>query len=97
MQTNVVKHGYVTFEQQYKCRDCNKYFISTSIDDIDPQEVQRLLSSGVHRYAIAREYGCTNTAINRYIKKYNLNIYNKKKYETTKCNKRTNGRCFIEI
>ncbi len=72
MQTNVVKHGYVTFEQQYKCRDCNKYFISTSIDDIDPQEVQRLLSSGVHRYAIAREYGCTNTAINRYIKKYNL-------------------------
>jgi len=71
-QTNVVKHGYVTFEQQYKCKNCNKYFTYTSIDDIDPQEIQHLLSSGVHRYAIARKYGCTHNAINKYIKKHNL-------------------------
>ena len=72
LHTNVVKNGYVTFEQQYKCRNCNKYFTYTGLDQVDPEEIQHLLSSGIHRYAIARKYGCTHTAINRYIKKYNL-------------------------
>jgi len=68
----VVKIGKLSYDQYYKCRNCNKHFAYTSIDDIDPQEIQRLLSSGVHRYAIARKYGCTHNAINRYIKKHNL-------------------------
>jgi transposase-like protein len=68
----VVKIGKLSYDQYYKCRNCNKHFAYTSIDQVDPQEIQRLLSSGIHRYAIAREYGCTHTAINRYIKKHNL-------------------------
>ena len=68
----MVKIGKLSYDQYYKCRNCNKHFAYTSIDDIDPQEIQRLLSSGVHRYAIARKYGCTHNAINRYIKKHNL-------------------------
>lgn len=72
LQTNVVKQGYVTFEQQYKCKNCNKYFTYTSLDDIDPKEIQSLFNAGVHKYAIARKYGCTHTAINRYIKKHSL-------------------------
>ncbi len=36
------------------------------------EEIQRLLDRGIHRYAIAREYRCTNVAINKYIKNHNL-------------------------
>ncbi len=42
------------------------------IEDIDPEQIQRLLDRGIHRYAIAREYRCTNVAINKYIKTHNL-------------------------
>lgn len=72
LHTNVVKNGRVTFEQYYHCRSCGKHFAYTRIDDIDPEEVQSLLNTGVHRYTIAKKYGCTHTAINRYIKKYSL-------------------------
>ena len=72
LHTNVVKQGYVTFEQYYHCRNCGKHFAYTSIEDIDPEEVQSLLDTGVHRYTIAKKYGCTHTAINRYLKKHSL-------------------------
>jgi len=72
LQTNVVKIGKLSYDQYYKCRSCNKHFAYTSIDQVDPQEIQSLLNSGVHRYAIARKYGSTHNAINRYIKKHNL-------------------------
>jgi len=68
----VVKIGKLSYDQYYKCRNCNKHFAYTSIDQVDPQEIQRLLSSGIHRYAIARKYGGTHNAINKYIKKHNL-------------------------
>jgi transposase-like protein len=68
----VVKIGKLSYDQYYKCRNCNKHFSYTQLDEANPQEIQRLLSSGIHRYAIAREYGCTHNAINRYIKKHNL-------------------------
>ena len=70
--TNIVKIGKLSYDQYYKCRTCNKHFSYTLLDDINPQEIQNLLNSGIHRYAIARNYGCTHNAINRYIKKHNL-------------------------
>ena len=70
--TNVLKIGKLSCDQYYKCRNCNQHFAYTGLDQVDPQEIQRLLSSGIHRYAIARQYGCTHNAINRYIKKHNL-------------------------
>ena len=72
LQTNVVKIGKLSYDQYYKCRSCNKHFAYTGLDQVDPQEIQHLLSGGIHRYAIARQYGCTHNAINRYIKKNNL-------------------------
>lgn len=71
MQTNVVKIGKLSYDQYYKCRSCNKHFAYTGLDQVDPQEIQ-YLSIGIHRYAIARKYGCTHNAINKYIKKHNL-------------------------
>jgi transposase-like protein len=68
----VVKIGKLSYDQYYKCRNCNKHFSYTQLDEANPQEIQYLLSIGIHRYAIARKYGCTHNAINKYIKKYNL-------------------------
>jgi len=70
--TNVVKIDKLSYDQYYKCRNCNKHFSYTQLDEANPQEIQYLLSIGIHRYAIARKYGCTHNAINKYIKKYNL-------------------------
>ncbi|MBN8523704.1 MAG: hypothetical protein H6911_06160 [Rickettsiaceae bacterium] len=67
LQTNVVRNG-----EYYRCRDCKRNFSYSPIEDIDPEEIQRLLDRGIHRYAIAREYRCTNVAINKYIKNHNL-------------------------
>jgi len=72
LQTNVVKIGKLSYDQYYKCRNCNKHFSYTQLDEANPQEIQYLLSIGIHRYAITREYGCTHNAINKYIKKHNL-------------------------
>ena len=72
LQTNVVKNGRLSYDQYYKCKDCNRYFRHTLLDDTNPKEIQELLDSGIHRYAIAREYRCTNVAINKYIKNHNL-------------------------
>jgi hypothetical protein len=44
----------------------------TPVHDTNPKEIQELLDSGVHKYAIARKYGCTHNAINRYIKEHSL-------------------------
>ena len=68
----MVKIGKLSYDQYYKCRNCNKHFSYTQLDEANPQEIQYLLSSGIHRYVIAREYGCTHNAINKYIKKHNL-------------------------
>jgi transposase-like protein len=68
----VVKIGKLSYDQYYKCRNCNKHFSYTQLDEANPQEIQYLLSIGIHRYAIARKYGCTHNAINKYIKKHNL-------------------------
>jgi transposase-like protein len=68
----VVKIGKLSYDQYYKCRNCNKHFSYTQLDEANPQEIQYLLSIGIHRYAIARQYGCTHNAINKYIKKHNL-------------------------
>ena len=67
LQTNVVRNG-----EYYRCRDCKRNFSYSPIEDIDPEQIQRLLDRGIHRYAIAREYRCTNVAINKYIKTHNL-------------------------
>jgi hypothetical protein len=67
LQTNVVISG-----EYYRCRDCKRHFSYSPIEDIDPEEIQLLLDSGIHRYAIARKYRCTNVAINKYIKNNNL-------------------------
>lgn len=72
LQTNVVKNGYLSYDQYYRCRSCNRYFRHTLLDDVNPKVIQSLLNNGVHRYEIARKYGCTNTAINRYIKEHKL-------------------------
>ena len=72
LQTNVVRIGKLSYDQYYKCRNCNKHFSYTQLDEANPQEIQYLLSIGIHRYAIARKYGCTHNAINKYIKKHNL-------------------------
>jgi hypothetical protein len=42
------------------------------LDDTDPKEIQELLDSGIHKYGIARKYGCTHNAINKYIKEHKL-------------------------
>lgn len=43
LQTNVVKNGSLSYDQYYKCKDCNRYFRYTLLDDIDPKEIQELL------------------------------------------------------
>lgn len=53
LQTNVVISG-----EYYRCRDYKRHFSYSPIEDIDPEEIQRLLDSGIHRYAIARKYRC---------------------------------------
>ncbi|NBU53552.1 MAG: hypothetical protein EBS33_04180, partial [Alphaproteobacteria bacterium] len=63
----MVKIGKLSYDQYYKCRNCNKHFSYTQLDEANPQEIQYLLSIGIHRYAIARQYGCTHNAINKYI------------------------------
>jgi transposase-like protein len=68
----VVKIDKLSYDQYYKCRNCNKHFSYTQLDEANPQEIQYLLSIGIHRYAIARKYECTHNAVNKYIKKYNL-------------------------
>ena len=60
LQNNVVKNGRLSYDQYYKCKDCNRYFRHTLLDDANPKEIQELLDSGVHKYAIARKYGCTH-------------------------------------
>lgn len=70
LQTNVVKNGHLSYDQYYKCKDCNRYFRYNLLDDTDPKEIQELLDGGVHKYAIARKYSCTHNAINRYIKEH---------------------------
>ena len=72
LQNNVVKNGRLSYDQYYKCKDCNRYFRHTLLDDTDPKEIQELLDSGIHKYGIARKYGCTHNAINRYIKEHSL-------------------------
>ena len=69
LQTNVVRNG-----EYYRCRDCKRNFSYSPIEDIDPEEIQCLLDRGIHRYAIARKYRCTNVAINKYIKNHKKNI-----------------------
>ena len=55
LQNNVVKNGRLSYDQYYKCKDCNRYFRYTLLDDADPKEIQELLDSCVHKYAIARK------------------------------------------
>ena len=72
LQTNVVKNGQLSYDQYYRCRSCNRYFRRTLLDDVNPKVIQSLLNNGVHKYAIARKYGCTHTVVNRYIKEHKL-------------------------
>ncbi len=63
LQTNVVKNGRLSYDQYYKFKDYNRYFRHTLLDDTNPKEIQGLLDSGLHKYAIARRYGCTHNVI----------------------------------
>ena len=51
---NIVYKLYVVRNgEYYRCRDCKRNFSYSPIEDIDPEEIQRLLDRGIHRYAIA--------------------------------------------
>lgn len=43
LQTNVVKNGRLSYDQYYKCKDCNRYFRYILLDDTNPKEIQELL------------------------------------------------------
>jgi len=43
LQTNVVKNGRFSYDQYYKCKDCNRYFRHALLDDADPKEIQGIL------------------------------------------------------
>jgi len=67
LQTNVVRNG-----EYYRCRDCKRNFSYSPIEDIDPEETRTFIFYAILYLAIAREYCCTNVAINKYIKNHNL-------------------------
>jgi hypothetical protein len=63
---------YSSEEELYYQMEESEFLKNTGLSKKQHKEIQHLLSSGIHRYAIARQYGCTHNAINRYIKKHNL-------------------------